>query len=458
MPKLVKNSVSRTLITMAIPMLAGTFAMNTYNLTDTWFVSRLGTSALAAMSFTFPVVMLLRFITRGVGTGVMTVVAHALGRKEHETAARLTTHALLLAFLFACIISATGLMTTKPLFTRLGAGEDVLNLVEDYMRIWYYGMVIMVIQMMVGDVIIGSGNTKAASFLIVGGTGLNFIFDPVLIFGFFGFPRMGISGAALATVLSQAVMLIVAIYILHKKYHLLSLSLPSPRQILTSWKQILHIGVPSTLSSILNPISSAVVIKIVADFGRAAVAACGVASRIEMFAFMIPMTVGISLVPFVAQNYGAGRFDRIESARKGTTSFALAFGFVIAIVFFATAHPLAKLFSEDTEVVNILIRYICITCFGYGFLEAHRYAGFFMTGIHKPVSAAILNTIRVIVLLIPLSFIGAKALGLSGVFWGRLTTDVLAGIIGIIWFRKILQPKRFIGKGSKTAFSRNRLG
>ncbi len=439
MPRLVRESVPRTLIKMAVPMLAGTFAMNAYNLTDTWFVSRLGTTALAAMSFTFPVVMLLGFITRGVGTGAMTVVAHALGRKDHEAAATLTTHTLFLALILASVISIVGLLTMDSLFIHLGAESDVLPLIEQYMKIWYYGAVFMVILMMVGDIIIGAGNTKAASFLIVGGTVLNFILDPLLIFGLFGFPRMGISGAALATVLSHGLILIAAIYILHKRYHLISFAFFSRRHIFDSWRKILHIGIPSTLSSVLNPVSTAVIIRIMADFGPAAVAACGVASRIEMFAFMIPMTVGMSLVPFVAQNYGARRFDRIKDARKITMTFALIFGFVIAGVFFVTIRPLAELFSRDPEVIKVLIRYICITCFGYGLLEVHRYAGFCLTGIHKPVSAAILNVIRVIVLLIPLSFIGARIFGLTGVFVGRLVTDVLAGIIGIIWSARVLK-------------------
>jgi Na+-driven multidrug efflux pump len=114
-------------------------------------------------------------------------------------------------------------------------------------------------------------------------------------------------------------------------------------------------GIPSTLSSVLTPISAAIIIKIVSDFGQSAVAAVGVAGRVEMFAFMIPMTVGMSLVPFIAQNYGAGRFDRITRVRKGAMLFALVFGFAAAFVFLFIARPLGALFSSDAEVVNILV-------------------------------------------------------------------------------------------------------
>jgi len=435
----VRDRVLPTIMRMAVPMLAGTFAMNAYNLTDTWFVSRLGTDALAAMSFTFPVVMLLGFVMRGLGTGAMTVVAHALGRGKQKTAARITTHAAFLSSGVALCLTVAGLLTIRPLFTRLGATGETLVLTQRYMWIWYCGLVIRVIQMMFADIIIGTGNTKAVSFLMVAGTALNFVLDPMMIFGLWGWPKMGIQGAALATVISETLVLMWAYYFIHKRYHLILFTSHTRLRIVASWRRILRIGIPTVLSSVLTPISAAVVIKIVSGFGEAAVAATGVAGRIEMFAFMIPMTVGMSLVPFVAQNYGARRFDRIKTVRKGAMMFALIFGFVIAGVFLLIARPLGRLFSSDPEVVDILVRYIYITCFGYGFLEVHRYAGFCMTGIHQPVASAFLNAVRVIVLMIPLAYFGAKFFGISGIFWGRLATDICSAIIGIVWTGKILK-------------------
>ncbi|MDD5504302.1 MAG: MATE family efflux transporter [Candidatus Omnitrophica bacterium] len=439
MPLLVKGRVFPTITRMALPMLAGTFAMNAYHLVDTWFVSRLGTNALAAMSFTFPVVMLLGFIMRGLGTGAMTVVAHALGRGKQKTAARITTHAAFLSSSVALALTAAGLLTIKPVFMRLGAEGDVFALAQQYMSIWYYGLLFRVLHMMFADIIIGTGHTKAVSFLMVFGTVLNFILDPVMIFGLCGFPRMGISGAALATVISETIILIAAFIFIHKRYHLILFVSHSFGRVAASWRRILNIGVPTTLSYLLVPLSAMIVIKIISGFGEAAVAAVGVASRIEMFAFMIPMTVGMSLVPFIAQNYGAGRFDRIRSARKGSMFFALSFGFIIAIVFLVIARPLGKLFSSDSEVINVLVRYINITCFGYGFLEVHRYATFCFTGIHKPLFAASLTAIRVVFLMIPLVYFGAKFLGIYGIFLGRLLTDMLSAAIGFLWTGAIIK-------------------
>jgi len=438
MSTLVRDKVFPTIVRMAVPMLAGTVAINLYNLTDTWFVSRLGTNALAAMSFAFPVVMLLSFVLRSLGTGAMTVVAHALGRRKQEAAARLTTHAIFLSAGVALAVMVVGFLTIRPLFARLGASGEVLILTEQYMQIWYWGLVVRVVQMMLSDIIICTGNTKVVSSLMVAGTVINFILNPMMIFGLWGFPKLGIQGSALATVVTETCVFGFAFFLVHTKYRLISFSSHSRLRIISSWRKILRIGIPTLLSAILTPLSSAIVIKIVSGFGQTAVAAVGVAGRIEMFAFMIPMTVGMSLVPFVAQNYGAGRFDRIRVARKGAMLFALSFGFVIAIIFLFIARPLGMLFSSDPKVVDILVQYIYLTCFGYGFLETHRYAGFCVTGIQQPVASVFLNIIRVLVLMIPLTYFGAKFFGLSGIFWGRLITDVCSAVVGIIWSGRII--------------------
>jgi putative MATE family efflux protein len=426
---------------MAVPMLAGTFAINMYNLTNAWFVSRLGTEALAAISFTFPVVMILMFITRGLGSGALTLVAHALGGRDRHKAALLTTHALILSILFAGVISVLGLLTIKPIFSKLGASGMVLDLTAQYMRIWYCGAVIMVLQMVASDIIISTGNTKAVSILMVGSTVVNVFFDMGLIFGKFGMPRMGMAGAALATIIAQAMALAVALYILSKKMGLIDTGRLLPSMVFDSSVRILKFGVPGALGMILTPISSAVITRLVAGYGNAAVAAMGVAGRIEMFAFMIPMTVGMSLIPFVAQNYGALRMDRIRQARKMAMTFAVLYGVGIGLLFIMFAYPMARIFSTQKAVIDVLCSYIYITCMGYGMLEVHRYAGFTVTGAHEPMQATGLNIVRVIVLLIPLSIAGSVFFKLQGIFWARLATDILAGMVGIWWSGRVLSSK-----------------
>jgi Na+-driven multidrug efflux pump len=276
---------------------------------------------------------------------------------------------------------------------------------------------------------------------MVASTLFNVFFDLGFIFGHFGLPRMGIAGAALATIISQAIALASALFLLNHKIRLMVFSAATVKEILTTWLKTLKFGLPGALGLMLNPLAAGIITKLVAGYGNAAVAASGVAGRIEMFAFMIPMTVGMSLMPFIAQNYGAGRMDRIRAARKGTMLFAALYGIFIALLFVIFAGPMARLFSDEKAVIDVLKAYIYITCAGYGMLEVHRYSGFCMTGTHEPLRASFLNIIRIGILLVPLSLLGGALFQLNGIFLGRLLTDLTAGSIGNWWSARMLAKK-----------------
>lgn len=426
---------------MAFPMLAGTFAMNMYQLANVWFVSRLGTEDLAAISFTFPVVMVFMLVTRGLGMGALTLVAHALGAKDTVKAAQLTMHALCLAAVLSLVLSVSGVLTIEPLFRTLGASGAVLQKITAYMRIWYLGSMIMVLQMLSSDIIVGTGNTKAVSALMVSGTFINIFFDIGLIFGRFGMPCMGISGAAVATLIAQAVTLCGSLFLLRNKFGLIRFD-HIAKGLTRSWVHILQFGAPGALGLAMTPLASAVITRLLAGYGTAAVAASGVATRIEIFAFMIPMSVGMSLIPFIAHNYGAGHIDRIREARKSTMTFAVVYGIFLGAAFIIFAEQLAAFFSTERAVKDVLKLYIYITCSGYGMLEVHRYASFCLTGTNRPFQGSMLNIIRVAALLIPLSIVGSALFQVKGIFFGRLATDITAGIIGVWWSGRILAAVR----------------
>lgn len=434
---LVRRSVGRTLLGMAIPMLAGTFAMNAYQLADTWFVSRLGTLALAAMGFTFPVIMLLSCVAGGIGTGVMTLVSHAIGRQDHASAVRVTSHGILLTLAVSAIITFAGYLSITPIFTKLGADSKTLPLIGQFMKIWYIGALFMTLPMMGNGILISAGDSKMAGRFMMLGPLINVVLNPIMIFGLLGFPALGIRGSALATVISQAIATTWMIALLNRKHHLLQFRGWCPKDYLASFRGIVSFAVPSILSMILMPISSTVITRLLGHHGHEAVAAAGAAGRIEMFAFVIPMALGMSLTPFVSQNFGAHCFDRIRRAMKLSYGFALLYCGFISVVFFLSAPWLATLFTQDPKVMEIMISYIRIISFGYGMMEAHRYSGFFLTGFHKPASATCINAIRVLVFLIPLSCLGAHFFGVKGVFAGRLITDFVAGAIGLVWVYRV---------------------
>lgn len=419
-------------------MLGGTFALNAFNLTDTWFVAQLGTLPLAAMGFSFPVVMFLVSITFGLSMGATAVVSHALGSCDHALAKQITTHTLFLSVCIVALVSVLGLLTIDPLFRFIGANDKVLPMIHEYMTIWYLGVVFMVVPMIANNIIRATGDTVLPSMIMVLSSVLNMILDPIMIFGWLGFPSMGIRGAALATLIARAVAGVVVLWFLHHRYQLLAIQIPNWRSMWHSWKEVLKIGLPSSLSNVLVPISGGVITYIVAQYGEEAVAACGAASRIEMFAFMIPMALGVTLVPFVGQNFGAKRLDRVKEAQHLSYGFAIGFGVLIAIGFGLFAHHLAALFSDDAEVVSILAHYLTIVPIGYGMMELHRYSGFFLNGIKKPLHSTGVNITRIVVLLIPFTIIGSHFFGLEGLFWGRIACDLISGVVGMIWSHRVL--------------------
>jgi putative MATE family efflux protein len=438
LPKLTSRPVGRTLFGMAAPMLGGTFAMTAYNLTDTYFVSCLGTNSLAAMSFTFPVVMLIGSIVMGLGTGATATVSHAIGRHDHALVQRLTTHTLILAFIVVIIMAVGGLLTIDPVFRLLGAQESLLPLIHQYMIVWYLGIATVVLPMMAGDILRATGNTVAPSVIMVMGTLLNAILAPIMIFGLFGFPRWGICGAALATIIAQAASGVMILRVLHTRYHMLHFYVPEWKELRASWAEVLHIGIPCCLTNLLLPIAISIITHITARYGETAVAACGTAGRLEMFSFMVPMALGISLVAFVGQNFGANRMDRVIRGRFICNAFAFLWGIFVCIVFVFAARPLATLFSKDEAVISTIVLYLRIVPLGYGMMEIHRYTGFFLNGVRRPYPATLLNIFRIAILILT-AFGFSWLFGLKGVFIGRVLADVLSATAGLAFGHVVLK-------------------
>ena len=444
----IDGPIGSTMLRTACSMLAGTLAISGYNIADTWFVSSLGTDQLAAMGFTFPVIMLIGCVYRGLCVGVMTPTAHSLGGGRRPEAARLVTSGLMLMMLASLAIGTAGALTIEPTFRLCGAGSNVMTYVVQYMLIWYFGSFTGTLGMAGNDLLIAAGDSFTASMLMLFGLGLNVLLDPLFIFGL----DLGISGAALATVISQAVCGIVALRLLYSRHRLIA-SPRIPRDTLgKAWKTIIRFAVPATLGMLLMPIGSAVITRIVASFGDAAVAATAAASRLEVVAFIFPMALGIALMPMVAQNYGARRFDRINQCRRFAMRFAGGFLLTMAVIYFFAAPYVVGWFSKDPEVQRIMILYLRIVSFGFAAVEIHRFSGFFFTGCGRPAAAAILNALRVVVFLVPFSLLALWAGSLVLVFWAPLAADLLAGGIACYAARRMTRnlPEEPFGKPQET--------
>jgi putative MATE family efflux protein len=432
-----QGSIGGTMIKTAISMIPATLAISGYNVADTYFVSRLGTMPLAAMGFTFPMVMFVGCVYRGIAIGAMTPLAHSLGSSKTGKAAKVASSGLLLVFLCSIAIGLTGYFSMGWVFTRFGASGEVMPLVMAYMGIWYLGTLSASLSMLCNDFLIALGATRVASTMMVGGMLLNVALDPLFIFGLGPVPAMGIKGAALATVLSQLTTGTILLLVLHFRYQLLTKTIFHWRLLKSSWKIIIRVAIPSIIGTLMMPIGNSIIIRIVAEFGDDVVAACAAAGRLEMLAFIVPMSLGMSLMPMIGQNFGARHYDRINQCRSFAMRFAGFFELFMALVYFIAAPWLAGLFSDDPRVIAIMTVYLRIIPFGFGMMEIHRYCGFIFTGCNKPAASAWLNALRLFGLLVPLSLLALFFHSLNGLFIARLVSDLLSGLIGLWLVRRM---------------------
>jgi len=247
--KLIDGPIGTLLIKLTAPMIVGMLGMVAFNLVDTFFVGRLGATQLAALSFTFPVILFINSIALGVGMGASAIISRAIGEGDTYKVRRITTDGLTLAVVLVFIFVIIGLSTVGPLFKLLGATPQVLPYIKQYMSIWYYGMFFVLIPMVGNNAIRATGDTKTPSAIMIVAVIMNFIMDPMLIFGLGPFPALGIRGAAISTVIARFSSSVAATWVLVHRDRMVTFERTPFREIFASWKSILFIGIPIAGSS-----------------------------------------------------------------------------------------------------------------------------------------------------------------------------------------------------------------
>jgi len=418
------------------PMMIGMIGMVIFNLVDTLYIGRLGTQALAAMSFTLPVVMLQGSISMGLGVGASAVISRAVGSGDHTRVKRLTTDSLFLSVLIVIVFVIPGLLTVEPLFRLLGAEGELLHLVKQYMQIWYIGVPFIVIPMIGNSAIRAAGNTLIPSIIMLTAITVNVVLDPLLIFGIGPFPRMELAGAALATVFARSTTLVVSLLVLRFRFDMLTSHIPSWGELRLSWGSVLFIGLPAALTQVIRPFSMAVITRMVAGYGAAAVAALGVGTRVEMFLMAPLMALGAVMIPYTGQNLGAGRPDRVKSGLTFSFRFALVLGTSAFILLLLTGRWVGRIFNPDPEVVRIVGLYLVIVSAGYGLQGVLQLSANTFSALGKPYRSAALNLLRMFGLYIPLAMLGSRLFGLPGIFAGASLSAIIAGILGGWWVKR----------------------
>lgn len=440
--KLTSGKILPQLIRLTIPMIAGMMSMVVFNLADTFFIGQLGRDQLAAMGFTFPVVMIITGISVGLGMGTSAVISREIGKGSTKLVRHLATNSLLLGFPVIALFAFVGSLTIEPLFRLMGAEGVTLSYIKEYMQIWYIGVPFVVIPMIGNNIIRATGDMKTPGMIMVAIAGLNVLLDPLLIFGLGPFPEMGIAGGALATVFSRAVGMTLAFVILVKREKIIRFAIPKARELIESWKRILFIGIPAGLSKLIIPLSLGIITRFVSEYGNTAVAGFGVACRLEALAMMLLFALSSVLIPFTGQNMGAGRKDRVLKALKISYIFSLVWGAAMFILFLFAGEFFAKLFNKDSGIVATVVLYLNIVSISYGFQGLIVISSAVLNGSHKPIHSAALSLSRMFIFYVPLALIGSKLFDLKGIFLAGSIANLGAGLLSLFFvYRQIVQKR-----------------
>lgn len=427
--KLTKGNVSSQLISLALPMIVGMLGMIIFNLVDTYFIGRLGAEQLAAMSFTFPVVLVINSIAAGVALGSSAIISKLFGEGDHQQVAKLSTASLILGFVVSILLTSIGLLTIKPLFTLLGAQENTLLYIKEYMTIWYWGMIMLVIPQIGNNIIRALGDTKIPSLIMAVAAVTNVILDPLLIFGIGPFPSLGIRGAALATVISRSLTFIVALYVLKYREELINFRKIAFKEIIDSWRRILYIGIPNALIQMALPIGAGVITRLLSTYGTKVVAGFGVATRIESFALAFTGALVVAIGPFIGQNLGAKKYDRITKGHQMVEMFSIIIGVVLAIILGIFAKPIAAIFNQDSKVIQTIVIYIRIVPIAYAFQGILRIGSAVLNVLNKPFHSSTLILIQIFVLYVPLALLGSRLFGITGIFGALSLSYFISGTL-----------------------------
>lgn len=434
-------------------MVVGLVSLNSYSIADTYFVGRLGTLPLAAMGFTFPVSFALIAIGLGVGIGASSLLARLLGNGDRASVQRITTHALMLAAVLGLVVMIAGLATIDPVFTALGADERTLPLIREYMEVYYFGGFLVILPMVGNFAMRAAGDARAPAVILTTSALVNIVLDPILIFGWLGVPALGLRGAAIATLIANAITVVASIYILHRRERLVLARYVGLEQLGDSWRRLLHVGVPATASNLLSPITVGVITAFVAAYGPAAVAGFGVASRIEAVVMIVIFAVTSSVGPFVGQNYGAGRLDRARAFAAMSDKFCIAYALAAAALLLLTGGRLASIFTESAEVVEAAALYLKIVPFSLAGFGVMLTAVAAFNALGRPLPATALTFIKLFLGYVPLAWLLSTIAGIEGIFWANAAAHLAFGVVGFVWFRRVvgrLDPSRIAAEAAPT--------
>ncbi len=358
-----EGSIGKKLLLFSLPIVAGMFFHTAYNIIDTIFIGMLGPLELAAVSLAFPVVFVFIAVASGLGIGANALIAQAIGKKNLPEANNLSEHALIFAAILGIVVATLAILFSAPLFALMGADELVLPLALEYSTLIFIGMIFMFGWFISDSILRAQGDSKTPMKNLAASIVLNIILDPILIFGFGPIPALGLAGAALATVFSRFLAMVLNFMHIYTPKSKISLSLrafkPHPEYI----KQMIFVGLPASASQTLTAGGFMLLMGMVGSFGSYAIAAYGVGMRLNSVAIMPIVGISSAVASFVGQNIGAGNFERAKRVAVIAIRATLVISIAIMLVLLAFPEELMRVFTQHFIVIGIGKSYLSIVPF-----------------------------------------------------------------------------------------------
>lgn len=437
---LTTQPIPRLVRQLAVPASVGYFFNTMYNVVDTYFGGLISTQVLAALSLSLPVFFIIIAMGTGISTGATALIANAFGAGQREEAKRFAIQGITFGVLTGLALTLIGIQVSPFLFTVLGASGEYLNTALIYMTTIFLGTVFFMLVFMLNAILNALGDTRSYRNFLIAGFLMNVVLDPWFIYGGLGVPPMGLVGIALATVLVQCVGCVYLGYRVSRSGLIADKEVkdifPKPGPFMDIARQ----GFPASLNMMTVGIGIFVITYFISKFGKEAVAAYGIAMRVEQIVLIPTIGLNIATLTIVAQNNGAGLFDRVKAALHTALRYGgLVMGMGTVLVF-TLAKPLMTLFTDDRSVVEIGTTYLKIDA-----LVLYAYVILFATvaalqGIKRPMYAIWIGLYRQIVAPIIVFYILTRMLdaGLLGVWWGIFSITWSAALVTTLYARRLL--------------------
>lgn len=437
---LTTGNLTSHLIRLSGPMTWGILMVVGFQLVDTYFVSLLGDEKLAAFTFTFPVTYFIFSFIMGFSIATSSVVSRLIGEDAQDIVRRVVSHAIILVIIASLILTALGLIGQEAIFRLLGASPEMMPIISDYMTLWFWGAVFISAPMVANAAMRAAGDAMTPALIMTAAMVVNIILDPIFIFGLFGFPRMELAGAALATVIANAGAFIIGAYILYRQKNILCpKACVSFKDFKDSAKRILTIALPVGVTNTIHPIINALIIALLAKTSIDAVTAFGIATRIEAFAFVILMGLAVGMGPILGQNFGSEKFNRVHETVKKAIKFNLIWSALVAITLALFASSIAKLFSDNSAVIEYTVLLFLILPASYAFSNLLGGWASTFNALGKPKKSVLMMGIKFIALMIPALYLGYHLDEVRGVFIAISAINIVTGIIFHFYSRNELR-------------------